>query len=283
MGWFGDLFRTPEQIAARKAEKERNEAIERSAQALRQQRTEQAERISRLVEIASTQAAERLEERKRAPARSPKHARLCICGCLGRPGVTNDWSLYQRCPARLARKAEESAEKQARREREAEQRRLDREKAALEEKRKKAIAAEKRRLRERQEWEERHQANLPAKTKAEAEYRGLTTYEGKKCKHGHIGRDIKGRCLQCRDHDRRLRDAMKRGAYPEDLTPAERMAIQAIYEESQRLTKETGVQHHVDHIKPLAAGGRHHPDNLQVITAVENLSKGSKWDDGDAA
>ena len=33
--------------------------------------------------------------------------------------------------------------------------------------------------------------------------------------------------------------------------------------------------HHVDHIRPLAAGGVHHPDNLQVITAEENLSKSS--------
>ena len=33
----------------------------------------------------------------------------------------------------------------------------------------------------------------------------------------------------------------------------------------------------MDHIRPLAAGGVHHPDNLRVISASENLSKGATF------
>jgi len=43
------------------------------------------------------------------------------------------------------------------------------------------------------------------------------------------------------------------------------------------LTKETGILHEVDHIKPIAAGGLHCQTNLQVLTKAENMKKGSKW------
>ena len=46
------------------------------------------------------------------------------------------------------------------------------------------------------------------------------------------------------------------------------------YAESRRLTRETGIQHHVDHIVPLAKGGLHCQTNLQVLTASENIAKG---------
>ena len=71
---------------------------------------------------------------------------------------------------------------------------------------------------------------------------------------------------------------MRRGAFPRDLTPQERKEIGEIYAEARRLTKQTGIEHHVDHIKPLASGGEPHPSNLRVITAEENLKKGSSWD-----
>jgi len=61
-----------------------------------------------------------------------------------------------------------------------------------------------------------------------------------------------------------------------NLTKEERQAIRLIYEECQRISKETGIPHHVDHIIPLALGGLHHPSNLQILTAKENMKKGCK-------
>ena len=46
---------------------------------------------------------------------------------------------------------------------------------------------------------------------------------------------------------------------------------------SQTLSAKTGKKYHVDHIRPLSAGGLHHPHNLQVIEAKANLSKGSTF------
>lgn len=66
---------------------------------------------------------------------------------------------------------------------------------------------------------------------------------------------------------------MRRAEYPEDLTENEKEQVLAIYSESRRLTKGTRIQHHVDHIKPFAKGGRHHPSNLQILTAEENVKK----------
>jgi len=42
------------------------------------------------------------------------------------------------------------------------------------------------------------------------------------------------------------------------------------------ITKQTGVTMHVDHIIPLAKGGLHHPLNLQIIPAIDNLEKSDK-------
>lgn len=57
------------------------------------------------------------------------------------------------------------------------------------------------------------------------------------------------------------------------LTAAEKAQVAALYEEAARRTAETGSEWQVDHIVPIARGGKHHPDNLQVISAVENLTK----------
>lgn len=55
--------------------------------------------------------------------------------------------------------------------------------------------------------------------------------------------------------------------------------ILKFYEDAQRRTCETGIQHHVDHIMPIAGRtscGLNVPWNLQVITASENLRKYNK-------
>jgi len=63
------------------------------------------------------------------------------------------------------------------------------------------------------------------------------------------------------------------------LTDEHVKQIEWFYEEAHRLTSETGVTHHVDHIVPLQGkemSGLHAPWNLQVIPAKENLSKFTK-------
>ena len=60
------------------------------------------------------------------------------------------------------------------------------------------------------------------------------------------------------------------------LTPEEHQRILLIYKECGRITEETGILHHVDHIHPISKGGNHHPDNLQILTATENIRKGNK-------
>ena len=62
------------------------------------------------------------------------------------------------------------------------------------------------------------------------------------------------------------------------VTPgwADKEEIKKIYEESKRLTEETGVVHHVDHIIPLKSPlvcGLHVKENLTIITKEENLKK----------
>jgi hypothetical protein len=97
-----------------------------------------------------------------------------------------------------------------------------------------------------------------------------------KCKKGHLveRRVTESGCPVCARISRDIRDKRIAEGLTQ-LSQQEEIRLHEKYREAQRLTKTTGVVHHVDHIRPLAAGGVHHPDNLQVITAEENLSKSS--------
>lgn len=60
----------------------------------------------------------------------------------------------------------------------------------------------------------------------------------------------------------------------------EKKKVASIYREARSLTKETGVEHHVDFVIPLQndyVSGLHVPSNMQVMTAEENLRKYNKF------
>jgi hypothetical protein len=79
----------------------------------------------------------------------------------------------------------------------------------------------------------------------------------------------------------RVRSARRRSlkkAATVPLTAAEQAQISAIYAEADRRTAETGVVHEVDHDKPLARGGVHHPSNLIVVPRRMNRSKGARYE-----
>lgn len=73
-------------------------------------------------------------------------------------------------------------------------------------------------------------------------------------------------CLRSSNRRARLRNQL-----PEDVDFEK---IKQIYEECHRISKETGIPHEVDHIIPIAKGGLHHQDNLQILTMSENRKKG---------
>lgn len=57
------------------------------------------------------------------------------------------------------------------------------------------------------------------------------------------------------------------------LTEEEFQRVVSVYKEAARLANNTGIPHHVDHIKPLADGGLHHPDNLQILKESDHHTK----------
>lgn len=68
----------------------------------------------------------------------------------------------------------------------------------------------------------------------------------------------------------------KRANTPE-LSQDQKDKISSIYKLCRALSEATGVQHHVDHIKPVSKGGMHVPDNLQILTQEDNLKKSNKY------
>lgn len=74
-----------------------------------------------------------------------------------------------------------------------------------------------------------------------------------------------------------LRRAKKLQAVPSWF---EKEAVNSLYKERKRISEETGIEHHVDHIVPLNGkfvSGLHCLDNLKIITAVENIAKNNTF------
>ena len=105
------------------------------------------------------------------------------------------------------------------------------------------------------------------------------------CKRGHtaLRRVSNGCCLECE----KLTDgaqyknhykSRKREARPKNLTIEQKREIWSIYRECRKLSRETGIPHEVDHIVPLAKGGKHVASNLQILTADQNRRKSCRLD-----
>lgn len=84
----------------------------------------------------------------------------------------------------------------------------------------------------------------------------------------------------------KLRKLEKIKRTPPWLSKEDIKQITLLYKEASRLTSETGVSHHVDHIIPLRGkmvSGLHVPSNLQILRADENMSKGNTFTPGQLA
>ena len=73
------------------------------------------------------------------------------------------------------------------------------------------------------------------------------------------------------------RRGRKRKAIPKWLNdcPIERMRLQSVYNLARMYAAADGIKRHVDHMWPLSDGGVHWSGNLQILTAVANMEKGS--------
>lgn len=83
--------------------------------------------------------------------------------------------------------------------------------------------------------------------------------------------------VNARNAERRARRSQ---ATPIWLTKADHKYIEFLYKKASELTKQTGIQHHIDHIHPLKGKnicGLHVPNNLQILTANENMQKSNKF------
>jgi hypothetical protein len=80
----------------------------------------------------------------------------------------------------------------------------------------------------------------------------------------------------------RFHEANRRAAQLQRTPPwADMEAIRAVYARAREISVATGVEHHVDHEIPLQGrlvSGLHVPNNLQVITGLENIKKRNRFE-----
>lgn len=80
--------------------------------------------------------------------------------------------------------------------------------------------------------------------------------------------------LALKETQARSRAARKKA--PATKCPKERATIRAIYLQAELASRCVRTPFHVDHVTPLARGGGHFANNLQVLPAKLNLQKGAK-------
>lgn len=77
------------------------------------------------------------------------------------------------------------------------------------------------------------------------------------------------------------RNARRRAAKHSSIPAwADQKAIESIYSDAKKLTKQTGIQWHVDHIVPLQSPivcGLHCESNLHILPGLENCSKSNRY------
>jgi hypothetical protein len=99
--------------------------------------------------------------------------------------------------------------------------------------------------------------------------------------HNEINRRHKANNSGKYAHYEAKRRSAKLQRTPSWLTPCELERIQALYSIAAMFTRESGIEHHVDHIVPLqgeSVSGLHVYDNLRILPAIENLKKSNKHD-----
>jgi hypothetical protein len=144
---------------------------------------------------------------------------------------------------------------------------------------------------------EEFEGNLPS-IRVEAVAVGAKWYRtGKSCRHGHetVRLVSSKNCARCKleenakRYGRKVRERERPGFVAAETAMDRAKANNALpnryrwrdlleatlpwYAEAARLTKETGVEHVVDHQVGYCLGGQHEPVNLQVLTATENAAK----------
>lgn len=127
---------------------------------------------------------------------------------------------------------------------------------------------------DKQQKRERYKVNRDKLIAYQVKYRKL---HGEKVRARNRDWGKRNQAVKLSHNKKRKADKLQRT--PAWLNAGHQFELDCIYTYAAALNS-VGLQYHVDHIIPLQGdivSGLHTPDNLQVITAEENLRKGNKY------